>query len=178
MQCMFMRRKLKHDPVTVTVDFIPSSHKDNSKLLNPTNAYHPYTNSSSRAILSVNVGSSSTGYFYFDTSSIPNNATIGSVTFRVKAGYSGSEDFSTKVVYLGVASSSGYMATTKGTTTDLTYDGGGGYDSSVRTISGTSWTVEEIHKACLELYGYIPSGDNLDGSLNLFGATLTVTYTY
>ena len=130
------------------------------------------SSSTTRACVFSNTGSGVTSYlvYGFDTSNIPSNAIITSVTCTVKASYySSGSCFSGHVAQL-------YSGTTaKGSSTSIT---GTGSTSSTQTVDGgSSWTRAELNNVKIR-YTVTRSTSNTTAaaSFSFWGATLSVTY--
>ena len=106
--------------------------------------------------------------YNFDCSSIPNNATITSVTCIAGAAcYSNGQYFNTRTVQL-------YNGTTpKGTAVTIT---GTGNTNTAHNINGGSWTREELNN--IQIVVHIQRGNSTtQASFSFWGATLSVEYT-
>ena len=105
--------------------------------------------------------------YNFDCSSIPQSATIKSVTCIAAAScYSSGQYFNTKTIQLYNGS------TPKGTATTIT---GNGSTKANHNISGGTWTRSELDDIKIVLY--IQRGNNTtQASFSFWGATLTVVY--
>lgn len=106
--------------------------------------------------------------YNFDCSSIPNNATITSVTCIAGAAcYSNGQYFNTRTVQL-------YNGTTpKGTAVTIT---GTGNTNTAHNINGGSWTRSELDN--IQIVLHIQRGNNTtQASFSFWGATLSVEYT-
>ena len=130
-------------------------------------------NSSTRACVYANTGSNAVSklVYNFDCSSIPQNATITSVScIAAGACYSNGQYFTTKVFQLYNGN------TAKGSSTTIT---GNGSTKANHTINGGSWTRSEL--GSIKLVEYIARGTsdtNTQASFSFWGATLTVEYSY
>ena len=130
-------------------------------------------NSSTRACVYANTGSNAVSklVYNFDCSSIPQNATITSVScIAAGACYSNGQYFTTKVFQLYNGN------TAKGSSTTIT---GNGSTKANHTINGGSWTRSELDS--IKLVEYIARGTsdtNTQASFSFWGATLTVEYSY
>ena len=129
--------------------------------------------STTRACVFSNTGANAASYlvYRFDTSDIPSNATITSVSCTVKASYYSSNSMltgHTAQLYAGT--------TAKGTGTSIT---GTGSSSSTQNIDGgSSWTREEIENLNIK-YTVTRGTSNTDSaaSFSFWGATVTIAYT-
>ena len=129
------------------------------------------SSSSTRACVFSNVGANAESYlvYGFDTSNIPANAIISSVTCTTEAScYSSGQYFTTKTIQL-------YSGTTaKGTATTITGNGG---TSASHTIDGGSWTRQELQNARVKIYIQRgTSNTSTAASFSVWGSTLSVTY--
>ena len=130
------------------------------------------SSSTTRACVFSNTGSGATSYlvYGFDTSNIPSNAIITSVTCSVKASYyNNTSCFSGHVAQL-------YSGTTaKGSSTSIT--GTGGTASTQTVDGGSSWTRAELNNVKIR-YTVTRSSSNTTtaASFSFWGATLSVTY--
>ena len=135
------------------------------------NGLTDHTSSTRCALYSVH-GSRAVSYMYynFDCSSIPNNATISSVSCQFKGGSQGSTYYSAYTAQLTTGT------TTKGSSTSVT-----GSNSSPTTVTingGSNWTREELNNIKIK-FQVTRGSSNTDtaSTWSFFGATLTVTYT-
>ena len=121
----------------------------------------PYTNTGRNAATTI--------YLNFDCSSIPEAATIDSVTCSVKCGTQGTNYFNTRTVQMATGT------TTKGSATTMS---GSNSSPSTHSLSVGSWTASEIRNAKLKFYVVRgTSNTSTDATFSIFGATLTVNYT-
>ena len=106
--------------------------------------------------------------YNFDCSSIPQNATITSVSCVAAAAcYSNGQYFDTKILQLYNGN------TAKGTGTTIT---GNGSTKANHNINGGEWTRSELDD--IKIVIYIQRGsDTTQASVSFWGATLTVNYT-
>ena len=165
-------------PVSIqgTEDVIPSGYAGASNVTAgtgnyvPSNAYHDHTWSSNYARWQLSASSTSTVcyvYYTFDTSTVPSNATITSVTATVKAYRNNRVTQNTAGVQL-------YANTTaKGTAVAGTL---GTSATTVNITNGGSWTRSELNNLRIRLYG-VRSSTNNNSYLYLYGATVTINYT-
>lgn len=162
----------KSDSVAV----IPSGYTGASNLTAgtgsyvPANGYHDHTWTTNYARWTLGSSNTSTVcyvYYTFDTSAVPSNATITSVTATVKAyrnqrvtqGTSGVQ------LYAGTTAKGSAVAGTLGQTA-----------TTVNITDGGSWTRSELNNLRLRLYG-VRSSTSQTGYLYLYGATVTINYT-
>ncbi len=161
-------------PHTATETFLLSSYDSVDcsyySLTNPTRAYTD-TSSTNYSTINLTRGSQAETYVYFkfDTSSIPADATIDSVSCDVKIfiNNTSSGNVATRTIQM-------FSGTTaKGSTQNATTS------ATIRTFSGETWTRSEISDCRVKLYAKRGTS-NTDTSyyFRLYGAVLTVTYTY
>lgn len=121
----------------------------------------PYTNTGSNAATTI--------YLNFDCSSIPEGATINSVSCSVKCGTQGTSYFGTRTVQMATGT------TTKGSATTMS---GSNSSPSTHSLTVGSWTATEIRNAKLKFYVVRgTSNTTTDATFSIYGATLTVNYT-
>ena len=148
---------------TYTFTANPSSSGGTSTV---TNASRAYTDENSTTYANPRLGAknfANSWYFGFDTSTIPQGATILSVSCNAKAELTGTSSVSPRTIGL-------YSGTTlKGTTQNLTTS------EKVFTFSGETWTLSELSDVRVTVYA-TRSGNSAPW-LYFYGATLTVTYT-
>lgn len=127
--------------------------------------------STTDALIYTTVGKSSETWIYyeFDTSSIPDGATIQSVSCTANAYYYGSTISTDRYIQM-------YSGTTaKGSTTTF-----GTGKTTVRTLSVGDWTLSELRNARIKIYGKRGTGSSASTVTSHYlafrGATLTVTY--
>lgn len=126
-----------------------------------------YANSSSTNYCRFDISTSTTGYVYFtfDTSAIPSNATISSVTAQFKARVNNT----TRVTNTGAQL---YANTTaKGSSTAF-----GNTTASVRSITAGTWTRSELSNLRLYVTGR-GSSSSSSKRIDFYGADVTITYT-
>lgn len=139
----------------------------------PSNGCGSESNTTRTCVFS-NTGNGVQSYltYSFDCSSIPNNATIDSVSCTAKASFykSGSTTFfSSQILQL-------YNGTTaKGSTATVT---GNGASGSTHTFDGGTWTRNELQNAKIRYTVTRSSGSTSPASFSFWGATLTVNYSY
>lgn len=139
----------------------------------PSNGCGSESNTTRTCVFS-NTGNGVQSYltYSFDCSSIPNNATIDSVSCTAKASFykSGSTTyFSSQILQL-------YNGTTaKGSTASVT---GTGTSGSTHTFDGGTWTRDELQNAKIRYTVTRSSGSTSAASFSFWGATLTVNYSY
>lgn len=161
-----MRKK-----IIIEGSFIPRSYGVYPSTLSVTdisNAYNSYTNTSSYAYFNVSTTANAYLYLIFDTSSIPNDATIDSVDVKIRVSKSTSEGgYSGKCNVITFSSGSNvekYSAQNIG--------------SGVLTFSGVSWTREELSNCAVVPYGHGKGTNYAPIQIGVYGATLEVTYYY
>lgn len=136
-------------------------------------AANSYTdeNSTTYSTITLKRGASAVTYVYFlfDTSSIPANATIDSISCKAKIFVSNgsSSNVATKQCQM-------FSGTTaKGSAASATTT------PRVVTLSVGTWTRQELSDARVRMYAVRGSSNTSSGySLRFYGATLTVSYTY
>lgn len=128
------------------------------------------SNSTNYATISLTRGKGATTYLYyeFDTSSIPEGATITSVECTVKCYIS-----STSSSYIATRQVQLFSGTTaKGSPTTVANN------TTVHTMTTGSWTLEELRNIRLRVYGVRGNtNQNANYYFRFYGATLSVTYT-
>ena len=158
--------------------FIPVLYDSANSTVNGTDNTNPPSNglteatSTTRAAFSSFTTANSTTRFYykFDCSSVPQNATINSVTCDFKATCSSSY-FNTRIGQLC------YGTTKKGTAVTIT-NSSINDTVNVQTITdGGSWTREELNDIGIVVEAIRGTSTNAF-TLSFYGATLTVNYTY
>lgn len=151
---------------------IPSGYTGESNLNSndSENSYHDHNWSNNYTTWTLNSNNTSTVcyvYYTFDTSEIPSNATITSVTAIVKAYRNNRVTQNTAGVQL-------YANTTaKGTAVVGTL---GTSATTVNITNGGSWTRSELNNLRIRLYG-VRSNKNQAGYLYFYGGTVTINYT-
>ena len=158
--------------------FIPSSYDSVNSSVNgtdstntPSNGLTEATSTTRAAFTSFTTANSTTRFYYrFDCSSIPQNATINSVTCDFKATCS-SNYFNTRIAQLC------YGTTKKGEPVTIT-NSSINNTVNVQTITdGGSWTREELNSIGIVVEAI--RGTSTNGfTLSFYGATLTVNYSY
>lgn len=158
--------------------FIPSSYDSVNSSVNgtdstntPSNGLTEATSATRAAFTSFTTANSTTRFYYrFDCSSIPQNATINSVTCDFKATCS-SNYFNTRIAQLC------YGTTKKGEPVTIT-NSSINNTVNVQTITdGGSWTREELNGIGIVVEAI--RGTSTNGfTLSFYGATLTVNYSY
>lgn len=179
----FVRHTAESGSYTST--FIPSSFDSTNSMYNTTagdtnngiystnyinNGLTDHT-STTRCALYARTGSGTQSWMYynFDCSSIPQNATITSVSCQFKGGTQGSSYYSSYTAQLTTGT------TTKGTAQSVT---GSNSSPTTVTISGGSWTRAELNDIKIKfMVTRGSSNTTTDSTWSFFGATLTVQYT-
>ena len=129
--------------------------------------------SSTRAAFYTTTGSNAETkvYLNFDAcADIPSGATINSISCSVKCGTQGTNYFGTRTVQMCTGT------TTKGSATTMS---GSNSSPTTHTLTVGSWTGAEIQNA--KLYFHVVRGTSnttTDATFSVFGATLTVSYTF
>ena len=126
-----------------------------------------YTDASSTTYARFNINASSTGSIYltFDTSDIPDGATISSVTARGKARVSNTTRVTNTVMQLYSNTTAKGSNRTFASTT-----------ASTQTISAGTWTLSELRNLRLKVGG-TGSSSSQSKRIDFYGADVTVTYT-
>lgn len=141
----------------------PSSHSGTG-LTEPTNAYTDETSTTAaRVRVTTTSGGTTSTYLHFNTSSIPQDAVIVSVTCKAKTYISSTTNISPRSVCM-------YTGTTaKGSAQTLTGS------AKTFTFSGVDWTRSELSNARIRIWATRTSGTTTSFML-FYGATLTVKY--
>lgn len=167
MNCMFMRRG-QPEKETKTITLIPSSYS--TVRASVTNVANAYTNTSSTTYARIGITSSQTGYvfFGFDTSEIPDGATIESVTVKIKASKSSwVEDGDGLInVRLTAGGSESYMGYK-----DLSSQ------ATIYTYSSSTLTLDKV-RGCEAMVLLRDPDVSSSATVYFYGAELIVTYTY
>ena len=155
----------------VSVTWHPTSHDDDYAYYSASVLENGFTDSNSTTYSTINLtrGSGAETYVYygFDTSSIPDGATIESVACSVKCYISqtNSNRISTRQVQLFAGSVAKGSATTVSNNTNV-------QDMNVGT-----WTLEELRNIRLRVYAMRGSNNSTTNYyFRFYGATLSVTY--
>lgn len=155
--------------VTKTITVIPSGYISLTNMtINASYAItRGYTNADDTTYTRFDGTASTTGYVYFtfDTSSIPANATITSVTARGKARVSNTTRVSSTVMQLYTNTTAKGDNTTFAATTASTQD-----------LSAGSWTRTELNNLRLRIGGTFSSSSS-SKRIDFYGADVTITYT-
>ena len=141
---------------------------------NPTNPVGKGSGNSSNASVSLNTGAGAESYIFwpFDLSVIPEDATIDSVSCKVKAHITAAVS-NTIVATRTMRLYSGNTA--KGSETTIPAGG----SASVVSLTAGTWTRDELKQCRLRLYAKRgTSNTSITYTLRFYGADLTVTYTY
>lgn len=132
-----------------------------------TNAYDNSSDTSNYARYSIST--STTGYVYltYDTSSIPETATIQSVAAKARLRISNTSRVSNRVCQL-------YTGTTaKGSNTNFSSTSSGG--SVINLSTGTSWTRSELNNLRMKIGG-TGSSSTSSKYIYIYGTDITITY--
>lgn len=132
-----------------------------------TNAYDNSSDTSNYARCSIST--STTGYVYltYDTSDIPETATIQSVAAKARLRISNASRVTNRVCQL-------YTGTTaKGSNTDFSSTSSGG--SVINLSTGTSWTRSELNDLRMRIGG-TGSSSTSSKYIYIYGTDITVTY--
>lgn len=155
-------------PVQHTLTVYPSSYDtEHYSWYSTSNLSRGYTSASSTTYAQIN-GNANGGegyiYYKFDTSQIPNGATIDSVSCSVKLGINGNSTTTPiKRVQMFTGTTAKGTATTA-TTTVKTYD-----------LDCGDWTLEEIRD--IRVRPYMKEGNTTAHyTIFFYGATLTIKY--
>lgn len=126
-----------------------------------------YTNADSTTYARFNLNASSTAsvYLTFDTSDIPDGATISSVTARGKARVSSITRVANTVMQLYSSTTAKGSNRTFASTT-----------ASTQTITAGTWTLSELRNLRLKVGGKASSSTS-SKRIDFYGADVTVTYT-
>lgn len=126
-----------------------------------------YTDATSTTYARFNLNASSTAsvYLTFDTSDIPDGATISSVTARGKARVSNTTRVTNTVMQLYAGSTAKGSNRTFANTT-----------ASTQTITAGTWTLTELRNLQLKVGG-TGSSSTSSKRIDFYGADVTVTYT-
>ena len=130
-----------------------------------------YYDSSHTSYTRFNVNTSTTGYVYFtfDTSDIPSNATITSITGNFKARVSSTSRITNTVAQL--------YANTTAKGSNVTF---ASTSASVRSLtpgSASTWTAANIANLRLRIGG-TASSSNSSRRIDFYGADVTIEYSY
>lgn len=165
-----------HVPQQYTVTLYPSGYDDTDKsyysISNPSNAYEAANTSDTNYCgVGLTRGASAYTYIYytFDTSSIPAAATIDSIscTARVQI----QTTTSSYVASRGCVMCSGTTEKTSSVTVSTT--------ATNRTFTMGTWSRAECSDIRLKMYATRGTSNTQQSySIRLYGATLTITYTY
>ena len=156
--------------VTDSVTLIPSGYTGLTGMT--INSSYPiergYTNADSTTYTRFDVTQSTTGsvYFTFDTSDIPSNATITSVSARGKARVSNTSRVSSTVMQLYANTTAKGSNRTFASTT-----------ASTQTITPGTWTRTELNNLRLKIGGTASSSSS-SRRIDFYGADVTVNYSY
>ena len=161
-----------------TVNIVPSGYTGQSGIGNESTTYpwsrgyngSDHTENYARLQLSAsNTNTDCYIYYTFDTSEIPVQATIDSVTCSARISKNSRVGTSTIQLYSGT--------TAKGSSATFSSTNTTGTSVTVTNISNTgTWTLSELQNARLRITGR-RSNTNQTGYIYFFGATLTITYT-
>ena len=158
--------------VTKTVTLIPSDYTGLSGMtVNATgsnNVTYGYTDTSSTTYARFTISQSTTGlvYYKFDTSTIPQDATINSVTAKAKAKVSST----TRVTNTKCQLFSG--STAKGTNVTFAST----QATTVTLNCGTGWTRADLNDLRIKIGG-TGSSSTSSRRIDFYGAEVTISYT-
>lgn len=162
--------------VTDSVVLTPVSFDDTNSVHAGVNTSYPiangYTDSSSTTYSQFNIttgsGATTSIYYNFDTSDIPNGATINSVTCSAKAyiNTTNSSRITTRQIQLCTGT------TTKGSAGTISNS------TNAMTITAGSWTLAELRNAKIRIR-IVRGTSNTTSTyyVRFYGATLTINYT-
>lgn len=158
------------NPKTCRPNSYDTTNYSYASVVNIANAYEYYSSSTiARINLKTGSGAETYVYFNFDTSSIPENATILRVfcTVRAYVSTTNSNMISTKNVRL-------YSGTTaKGSSVNLS-----GSTGSYLSIPCGTWTRDELNNVRLRVYAKRgASGTSSNYYINFYGASFIILYT-
>ena len=158
-------------PTPSTFSGHPTSYDADHNWYSTSNLDRGYTDSDSTTYATIYATRGNNAdtwiYYKFDTSSIPNNAVIKSVTCKVKGMYNAN---ATIMPTHTIQMFSG--TTEKGSATTL------GTSASEKTLSVGTWTRAELSDARVKVYMQRGTTQiNTSYYARFYGATLTVTYT-
>lgn len=150
-----------------SASFIPSSYSDGtfSTMSSMSYGYNGTSNTSNRANIQASTSEEQQVYYNFNTSSIPQNATILSVSCSVRIYVSNTYTTGGVQLYSGTTSKSAANTSWRSSRTSTVYN-----LTNIR-----SFTREELSNARLRIYG--KSGGS-GRSIYFYGADLNVTYEY
>lgn len=155
--------------VTKTITLIPSGNTGMTGMSIDTTygIDRAYTDADSTTYARFNVNQSTTAYVYltFDTSEIPSDATITSVSARGKARVSNTTRVTNTVMQLYANTTAKGSNRTFASTT-----------ASTQTITAGSWTRTELNNLRLRVGG-TGSSSTSSRRIDFYGADVTVTYT-
>lgn len=147
----------------LTFSVNPSSYTGNS-LSNASNAYTSETSTSAaRATITKVAGGTTSDYYVFNTSSLPQDAVIVSVECKAKAYISSTTNITPRSLCM-------YTGTTqKGSPKTITGS------NQIFTFSGETWTRAELSNVSIRAWATRASG-TATSYIFFYGATLTVKY--
>ena len=163
------------EQVTETVTLYPmaydASNYSYASISNATNPVGKGSDNTTYATINLKTGSSAETYVYFpfDTSDIPENATITSVACKAKGYVS-----STSSSYINTRQMQLFSGTTaKGSAATLTTS------ATAQTLTCGTWTRDELQNCRIRMYAKRgTSNTSTSRNMRFYGAELTVTYTY
>lgn len=159
---------------TGTLTVYPSSYDSTDKsYYSISNVSNAYTEASGSGYCSIGLtrgsGASTYVYFGFNTSSIPQNATITSISCIVRISISNQS--ASNIASKGAKMCSGTTEKTGAVSVTTT--------TSNRTFTMGTWTRAELNDIRLKLYATRGTSNTSNGYvLRLYGCTLTIGYTY
>lgn len=159
--------------VTETITLVPSSYDSDHAYYSASSIANGYTDATSTTYSQINLtrGSGAITYFYykFDTSSIPADATISSISCSAKLRIS-----TTNSSYVTTRQIQLFSGTTgKGSASSVTNS-----NTTIALTCGT-WTRSELNDTRIRLYAVRGTKNtNTSYGFVFYGATLTITYSY
>ena len=168
-QTLTVNQKGVPQQYTVTFDIVGYDTSDHS-WYSQSNIANAYAGSDNTTYAQINYTRGSNAetwvYFKFDTSSIPADATIDSVSCVIKCLTNGNATIlPTRTVQMFTGT------TAKGSASSMPTSAG------TRTLSGETWTVAELHDARVKVYAKRGTTQTTTNYYcRIYGATLTITY--
>ncbi len=159
---------------TKTITAYPSAYDSSdysyASISNATNPVGKDSSNTTYATINLNTGSGAETYVYFpfDFSSIPENATIDSISCTAKGNIS---DKSSRISMRQMQLFTG--TTAKGSSVNLLVS------ATVNTLTCGTWTRAELQNCRLRMYAMRgTSSTSTSVNMGFYGAEVTVTYTY
>lgn len=167
------KTETKTETITAYPQAYLTSDYSYASISGATNPVGKGSSNTTYATINLKTGSSATThvYFPFDFSSIPENATINSISCTAKGYIS-----STSSSYVNTRQMQLFTGTTaKGSSVNLTTS------ATAQTLTCGTWTRAELQNCRLRMYAKRgTSSTSISRSINMrfYGAEITVTYTY